>query len=213
VAVADVDFAGAKELAAELGEHGLPVEVDVADGNSVGEMVTAVLRYWGRLDIAVNNAGVGVPHKVELGHTELAEWERIRQIDLDGVFYCLRAELAAMTEGGSIVNISSIAGAVGFPGSTPYVAAKHGVVGLTRAAALDYAAVGIRVNAVGPGFIDTALLSNRDDEQRAALVAAHPIGRLGRAEEVAAVIAFLASPAASFVTGGYYPVDGGYLIR
>lgn len=118
-----------------------------------------------------------------------------------------------MTSGASIVNVSSIAGSVGFPGSTPYIAAKHGVVGLTRAAALDYAEAGVRVNAVGPGFIDTDLLSNRSEEQRAALVAAHPVGRLGRPEEVGAVIAFLASPAASFVTGAYYAVDGGYLIR
>jgi NAD(P)-dependent dehydrogenase (short-subunit alcohol dehydrogenase family) len=116
--------------------------------------------------------------------------------------------------GGSIVNIASILGQVGFPGSAAYVAAKHGVVGLTRSAAIEYASRGVRVNAVGPAFINTPLIEkNMTPEARAGLVAKHPIGRLGEPEEVAQLVAWLASDRASFVTGGYYAVDGGYLAQ
>jgi NAD(P)-dependent dehydrogenase (short-subunit alcohol dehydrogenase family) len=127
----------------------------------------------------------------------------------------MRHEIAAMKKvgGGSIINMASILGAVGFANSAGYVAAKHGVVGLTKTTAIEYAAEGIRVNAVGPGFINTPLLSALPEDALAGIAALHPMNRLGTSEEVAALVLFLASSKASFITGGYYPVDGGYLAR
>jgi NAD(P)-dependent dehydrogenase (short-subunit alcohol dehydrogenase family) len=136
-------------------------------------------------------------------------------INLSGVFYGMREQIGAMmkTGGGSIVNMASVLGAVGMAGSAAYTAAKHGVVGLTQAAALEYSPHGIRINAVGPGFIRTPMVARleQDPAINARLVAAHPIGRLGRAEEVAELVAWLSSDRASFATGAYYPIDGGYL--
>ena len=142
-------------------------------------------------------------------------WRKVIEINLSGVFYAMHAQIPRMLEagGGVIVNMASILGQVGTEGSSGYVAAKHGVVGLTKTAALEYATRGIRVNAVGPAYIDTPLLSSLPDDARNALVALHPLGRLGRAEEVAELVAWLSSERASFVTGGYYAVDGGYLSR
>ena len=136
-------------------------------------------------------------------------------VNLDGVFYCMRAEIPAMlaSGGGSIVNMASILGSVGFATAPAYVAAKHGVVGLTRTAAVEYAAAGVRVNAVGPGIIDTPLLQSAGDEVLAMVVGLHPNQRLGRSEEVAELVCFLASDAASLITGSYYTIDGGYTAR
>jgi NAD(P)-dependent dehydrogenase (short-subunit alcohol dehydrogenase family) len=137
-------------------------------------------------------------------------------VNLDGVFYCTREEIRAMRErgGGSIVNMASILGSVGFANSVAYVSAKHGVLGLTKNAALEHASDGIRVNAVGPGFIRTPLVeSSLDDQALAFLEGLHAVGRLGTSEEVAELVAWLVSDAASFVTGSYHPVDGGYLAR
>ena len=192
------------------------VEVDVADAASVQAMVDATLAAHGRLDIAVNNAGVagrGNP----TDRYSLDDWQHIIGINLTGVFHCLRAELPAMIAGGggAVVNLASILGSVGMAGTPAYTASKHGVVGLTRTAALDSAQHGIRVNSVGPGFIETPMIAQAlsDAAMTAHLITQHPIGRLGQAQEIANTIAFLCSDQASFITGSYYTVDGGYTAR
>ena len=210
VVVADLDLEGAREIAEEIG--GSHVRVDVTDPASTVDMVHKALAVTGRVDIAVNNAGVGVPVKKPVGEMDVEDWKRVMTVNADGAFYCLSAELAVMgpAGSGSIVNVASVMGAVGTPGGAAYVASKHAVVGLTRAAAVDYATRGVRVNAVGPGFVDTPLLSHHDADVRARTEQVHPLGRLASADEIAAVIEFLASDDASFVTGAYYLADGGY---
>ncbi|MCU1480470.1 MAG: short-chain dehydrogenase [Subtercola sp.] len=211
VVIADIDVEAA-ERAALTGHRMIAQHLDVTDPVSAERMVDATLARYGRIDIAVNNAGVGAPEKYDTAETPLEVWNRVTATNLDGVFHCMRAQIPAMLAGGggSIVNISSVMGSVGTRGAAAYVAAKHGVVGLTKAAAAEYAAQGIRVNSVGPGFIDTPLIAYQDPATRSRIAAAHPVGRLGTAEEVAEVVGFLASPSASFVTGAYYLVDGGY---
>lgn len=213
VAVVDRDTAAAEAVAATAPGPALAVTADVADPDAVERMVAVTVAELGRLDIAVNNAGVGQRVKAPAAEMPWAQWRAVVSVNLEGVFLCLRAELAVMAAaGGSIVNIGSVMGAVGTAAAAPYVAAKHGLAGLTKSAALDYAGHGVRVNTVAPGFVDTPLLT-ADDDARARIAAAHPLGRLARAEEVAAVVAFVASPAASFMTGACVPVDGGYLAR
>lgn len=163
----------------------------------------------------MNNAGIGGPLSAVADYP-LDAWQKVIDINLSGVFYGMKYQIPAMINsgGGSVVNISSILGTVGTKNSPAYVAAKHGVVGLTKAAALEYAEQGVRVNSVGPGYINTPLVRNTLDEAALnALISLHPIGRLGEAEEVAEVILWLASDRASFATGGYYPVAGGYLAQ
>ncbi|UZG59918.1 SDR family NAD(P)-dependent oxidoreductase [Rhodococcus opacus] len=213
VAVADLSGAAARALADEIGEGAIAITADVSDSGDVSRMVAEVLGAFGSLDIAVNNAGVGMPTKAAVGATEIAEWRRVLSINLDGAFYCMRAQLPVMRQGGAIVNLASVMGSVAAEGASGYVASKHALVGLTKTAALDYAAAGIRVNAVGAGFVDTPLLNGRDPHWLAAIAAAHPLGRLAEASEIASAVVFLASPAASFITGAYIPVDGGYLAR
>ena len=217
VIVADLAEDAAQKVAAEItaaGGTASAFAIDVTDAGRVAEMVAFAEKTYGGLHLAVNNAGIG-GHLGPVGDYPLDGWAKVIDVNLNSVFYCLRHEIPAMKRagGGAIVNMASILGSVATAGAPAYVAAKHGVVGLTKTAALDHAADGIRVNAVGPGYIDTPLLTNLDRATYDALTALHPIGRLGRAEEVAALTCFLLSDAASFITGSYHLVDGAYTAR
>lgn len=196
-----------------LGAEAVGVTADSSKAEDNKEIADIALDVYGRLDIAVNNAGIGGAI-APVGEYDIQEWQKVININLSGVFYGMRYQIPAIekTSGkGSIINVASILGSVGFANSAAYVAAKHGVVGLTKTAAVEYSAKGIRVNSVGPGFIKTPLVqSSLPQEALDGLVALHPIGRLGEPEEVAEVFLFLASDRSSFVTGSYYTVDGGY---
>lgn len=217
VVIADYNAEGAASAAAALRDESVEasaVTVDVTDPASVEATVRFAQDMYGALHLAVNNAGIG-GESAPTGDYDIDVWNRVVRTNLDGVFYSMRYEIPALLAagGGAIVNTASILGSVGFAGSPAYVAAKHGVVGLTKAAATEYAAQGVRINAVGPGFIDTPLLQGMDKQAYDGLVQLHPAGRLGRSEEVAEVIAFLLSDRASFVHGSYHLVDGAYTAR
>jgi NAD(P)-dependent dehydrogenase (short-subunit alcohol dehydrogenase family) len=177
--------------------------------------VQAAVSEFGGLHIAVNNAGVAGPIS-PLADYPIDGWNKVIAINLSGVFYGMRYQIPALLSsgGGSIVNVASILGKVGTQGSSAYVSAKHGVVGLTEAAALEYAQHNIRINSIGPGYIITPLLTNALDEPTIKYIAGlHPMNRLGTSEEVANLALFLNSDKASFITGSYYNVDGGYLAQ
>jgi NAD(P)-dependent dehydrogenase (short-subunit alcohol dehydrogenase family) len=188
------------------------VRTDVADERQVTALVQRAVAEHGRLDAAVNNAGA-THRPTPLGQLGLVEFDRIVAVDLRAVFVAMRSELAVMGAGGSIVNVSSRAGAHGVPGMCAYAAAKHGVVGLTRVAALDYAEHGIRVNAVTPGSILAGGLVHVDEETRRQVGRWAPLGRVGRPEEVAAAIRWLCSDESSYVTGAVLEIDGGQTAR
>lgn len=218
VVVSDInETAGAETVARirERGAHGIFVRADTSKPEDSEALVRAAVKEFGALHIATNNAGIGGP-SVPLGEYPIDGWDKVIAVNLSGVFYGMRYQIPAMLAGGggAIVNIASVLGQVGFRNSAAYVAAKHGVVGLTQNAALEYGLEKVRVNAIGPGFIKTPLVEkNMTPEALKALVGMHALGRLGESAEVAKLALWLSSDQASFVTGGYYAVDGGYLAQ
>ena len=215
VLVADLDAAGASRVVEAIVAQGgaaSSIAVDVSDAVEVEAMVDAARRQYGGLHLAVNNAGIGGA-SAPTGEYPLDSWHKVIATNLDSVFYGMRYQIPAIlaSGGGAIVNMASILGSVAFANAPAYVAAKHGMVGLTKTAAIEYARHGIRINSIGPAFIDTPLLSKHlDAATLTAIAGMHPIGRLGTAAEVAALTAFLLSDEASFITGSYHLVDGGY---
>lgn len=218
IVVSDVNEQGGNETVAQIKNQqgeAIFVKADTSKPADHEALVKQAVQQFGGLHIAVNNAGIGGPLSFT-GEYPIDGWDKVIGINLSGVFYGLRYQIPAMlaSGGGSIVNVASILGKAGTKGSPAYVAAKHGVVGLTEAAALEYADKKIRINAIGPGYIVTPLITNSLDEAtRNALIGLHPMGRLGKPEEVAELALWLNSDKASFVTGAYYNVDGGYLAQ
>ncbi|MCU1389178.1 MAG: short chain dehydrogenase [Ilumatobacteraceae bacterium] len=219
VVVADIDLEGAHETVAMITDAGgvaSAVHVDVADSASVKAMVDATVSMYGGLDIAHNNAGI-VGAGANIADMPDETWERGIAVMLSGVFYGIKHEVPAMLArgGGAIVNTSSGAGLIGFPGMANYVAAKHGVIGLTKTAALEYITQGIRINAICPGTARSRMVDewiNGSAEAEAQVAALHPIGRIADADEIAEAVLWLASPASSFVVGVAMPIDGGYTL-
>ena len=190
------------------------IKTDVSDPAQCKELVDKTIKQFGSVDICFNNAGISGESN-PIANMSIEGWHKVIATNLNSVFYCMKYQIAQMLQQGSgaIVNNSSILGTVGFAGAAAYVAAKHGIIGLTKTAAIEYSKIGIRVNAIGPAFINTPLLTEAgiDAQAKKALIQLHPIGRLGESNEVAELVIWLSSDKASFVTGSYYPVDGGYL--
>lgn len=217
VTVSDINEEAGQKVVEKIKKNGgeaIFVKANTASAEDNQRLVEETVQAFGGLHIAVNNAGVGSAFS-KLADVKTEDWNRVIDINLSGVFYGMKYQIPAMikAKGGSIVNVASILGQVAFQGSAAYVASKHGVIGLTKAGAVDHALDYVRVNAIGPGFVYTGLVNEetmgkegiQDLEQK------HAMHRLGESSEVAALCLFLASDAASFVTGSYYPVDGGYL--
>lgn len=221
VVVADIDLENGRETAEAIGRDGgtaVFIEVDVKDGASVRRLVEAAVSTFGRLDVAFNNAGIEGASAPTDQYTQEA-WDQVIAINLTGVWLCCKYEIGQMLKQkhGVIVNMSSILGKVAFDSAPAYVAAKHGVIGVTQTAAIEYADKNIRVNAVCPGFVRTPMLERAgittNEEVERQITILHPMRRLARPEEIATLVTWLSSDEASFVTGAAYDVDGGYLAR
>ena len=218
VVVSDINEEGGNkvvELIKSKGGEAFFIKADTSKPEENERLVAETVKHFGKLDIAVNNAGIGGP-AAKTGEYPTEGWDKVIAVNLSGVFYGLRYQIPAILAngGGNIINMASVLGQVGTKLSPAYVAAKHGVVGLTKAAALEYAEQNIRINSVGPGYIKTPLLvQHLDAGQMDSLVKLHPMGRLGESQEIADLVVWLASDKASFVTGTYYAADGGLLAQ
>jgi len=218
VVVSDINEEGGNSVVEKIKSNGgeaIFIKADTSKADENEKLVTATVKHFGGLDIAVNNAGIGGPAALTGDYT-VEDWDKVIAVNLSGVFYGLRYQIPAIIAngGGNIINMASVLGQVGTKFSPAYVAAKHGVVGLTKAAAIEYADQKVRINSVGPGYVKTPLLvKHLSEDQMDALVKQHPIGRLGESQEIAELVLWLASDKASFVTGTYYAADGGFLAQ
>jgi len=218
VVCSDIDGSSAEGVAAGIvadGGKATAATVDVRDPDGLAALVSRIVEDSGRLDIAVNNAGISA-EQLPVADLTPALWRKTLDINLDGVFFSMLAEIPAMVAagGGSIINMGSILSSIAWPNAAAYTTSKHAVLGLTRSAALDYAASGVRVNAVGPGFVSTDLVRNAlTPEVFDTLASMHPIGRMASPEDVAKLVAFLASDDSANITGAYMVTDGGFSIQ
>lgn len=194
------------------GQRIIPIQTDVKDHLSVKSLIEQTMQRFGKLNYLVNNAGITGPHGVTICDYSIEDWNNVITTDLSGVFFGMKYAIPAIIKsgGGAIVNLSAVNGLVGIAGIAPYTTAKHGVIGLTQAAALEYAEQGVRINAICPGYVDTPNMQQLPDDVRQQMASTHPMKRMATRAEVAKTVAFLLSDDSSFTTGAYYTVDGGY---